>query len=118
MLKQIFKKEISPQLLYDLCEKICLKTHNYYLIDMNAYKKMLFHKYHIEFISELVKYYHSSKRYYAERELTYNSFTTIIRQICKSNLIQFTSQIKYNNSKYSIDYLIYFISAVKTEPRV
>jgi len=107
MLKQIFKKEIPPELLYDLCEKICLKTHNYYVIDTNAYKKMLFHKYHTDFIRELMNYYHSSKRYYIERELTYNSFTTIIRQICKSNLIQFTSQIKYNSSKYTIDYLIY-----------
>jgi len=107
MLKQIFKKEIPAQLLYDLCEKICLKTNNYYVIDTNAYKKMLFHKYHTEFIEELMNYYHSSKRYYIQRELTYNSFTTIIRQICKSNLIQFTSQIKYNSSKYNIDYFIY-----------
>ena len=108
MLNQIFKKEISIQFLYDLLEKICIKSEKYYMVDLNAYKKMLFHGYHTEFLTILVDYYHSSKRYYAERELTFNSFTTIIRQICKSNTIQFTSQIKYNSSKYNIEYLIYF----------
>jgi len=107
MLKQIFKKDIPINILVDLLEKICLKTDKYYLVDMNAYKKMLFHGYHTEFLSILVDYYHSSKRYYAERDLTFNAFTTIIRQICKSNTLQFTSQIKYNSSKYNIEYLIY-----------
>ena len=108
MLNQIFKKEISIQILYDLLEKICLKNDKYYMVDINAYKKMLFHQYHTDFLSTLVGYYHSSKRYYAERDLTFNAFTTIIRQICKSNTVQFTSQIKYNSSKYNIEYLIYF----------
>jgi hypothetical protein len=107
MLIQIFKKEIPIQLLYDLLEKICAKNDKYYMVDLNAYKKMLFHGYHTEFLNILVGYYHSSKRYYAERELTFNAFTTIIRQICKSNTVQFTSQIKYNSSKYNIEYLIY-----------
>jgi hypothetical protein len=108
MLKQIFKKDIPIDILLDLLEKICLKTDKYYLVDMNAYKKMLFHGYHTDFLKTLIDYYHSSKRYYAERDLTYNSFTTIIRQICKNNMLQFTSQIKYNSSKYNIEYLIYF----------
>jgi len=108
MLKQIFKKEIPIQILYDLFEKVCLKTQKYYVLDINAYKKILFHNYHTEFLKDLLNYYHSSKRHYIEREFTYNSFTTIVRQICKSNMIQFTSQIKYNSSRYNIDYLIYF----------
>jgi len=108
MLSQIFKKEIPIQILYDVCEKICLKTIKYYVIDINAYKKILFYKYHTDFLANLHNYYHSSKKHYIEREFTYNSFTTIVRQICKSNMIQYTSKIKYNNSKYNIDYLIYF----------
>ena len=44
MLIQIFKKEIPIQLLYDLLEKICAKNDNYYMVDLNAYKKMLFHE--------------------------------------------------------------------------
>ena len=40
-------------------------------------------------------------------KLTYNSFTTIIRQICKYNQITYTSQIKYDKSTYEIVYYIY-----------
>jgi len=108
MLKQIFKNDIPIKILFDLLEKICLKTDKYYLVDNNAFKKMLFHGYHTDFLNKIINYYHSSKRYYAERELTYNSFTTIIRQISKNNMIQFTSQIKYNSSKYTIEYLLFF----------
>ena len=108
MLKQIFKKSVPSEMLFNLLEKICLKTEKYYFIDLNAYKKMIFHEYHVDFRKELLNYYHSSKSYYVERELTYNSFINIIRQICKSNTIQFTSKIKYSSSKYNIDYLIYF----------
>ena len=75
---------------------------------MNAFRKMLFYNYHAEFCETIKNYYHLSKQFYLERKMTYNSFTTILRQICKNNNIMFTSQIKYNESKYNIDYLIYF----------
>ena len=45
MLKQIFKKNVPQKLLFDLLDQICLKTDKYYMIDMNAYKKMLFYKF-------------------------------------------------------------------------
>jgi hypothetical protein len=108
MLKQIFKKSVPSELLFNLLEKICLKTDTYYFIDLNSYKKMIFHEYHNDFLKELLNYYHASKSYYIEREFTYNSFINIIRQICKSNQIKFNSKIKYSSSKYNIDYLIYF----------
>lgn len=108
MLTQIFKKDIPIEFLFELLEKISVKNDKYYIVDINSYKKMLFYGYNIDFLNILADYYHSSKRYYAERDLTFNAFTTIIRQICKSNTVQFTSQIKYNSSKYSIEYLIYF----------
>jgi hypothetical protein len=108
MTKQIFKKYIPTDLFYEFLDKICLKTEKYYLIDMNAYRKMLFFNYNIPFIESIKEYYHASKQFYLERKISYNSFATIVRQICKSNNIMFTSQIKYNESKYNIDYLIYY----------
>jgi hypothetical protein len=108
MLKQIFRKNVPSIFLYVLLEKICLKTEKYYYVDANAFKKMIFHDYHIDFLAELVNHYHVSKQFYLTREFTYNSFTNIVRQICKSNAVMFTSQIKYNESKYNIDYFIYF----------
>ena len=60
------------------------------------------------FLETLLPYYQESKRFYVERDFSYNSFVNIIRQICKSGDIMFTSKIKYNESKYNIDYFIYF----------
>jgi len=75
---------------------------------MNAYRKLMFYQYHEPFCESIKENYHLGKRFYLERKMTYNSFTTIIRQICKANHIMFSSQIKYNESKYNIDYYIYF----------
>jgi len=108
MTKQIFKQTIPNSILYAFLEKICFKTDKYYLIDMNAYRKLLFHNINEEMCNAIRSYYHTSKHFYLDRKMTYNSFTTIVRQICKHNNIMFTSQIKYNESKYNIDYLIYF----------
>ena len=108
MTKQIFKNDVPNNYFYSFWDKICLKTEKYYLIDMNAFRKMLFYNYHEEFCETLKHYYHLSKQFYLDRKMSYNSFTTIVRQICKNNNIMFTSQIKYNESKYNIDYLIYF----------
>ena len=108
MLKQIFRENVDTSLLMGLLEKVCLKTDKYYLIDKNAYRKIAFHNYQIEFLETIKSCYQESKKFYLEREFTYNSFINIVRQICKSNDVMFTSKIKYNESKYNIDYFIYY----------
>ena len=110
MSKQIFRKLVSPELLYELLEKICLKTDKYYLVDHNAYKKFMFLGLDRGFKENIIGYYHDSKRFYVTREMNYNSFINILRQVCKSNQMMFTSQIKYMESKYSIEYLIFYRS--------
>jgi len=110
MLKQIFRENVPVQTLFDLLEKICLKTDKYYLIDNNAFKRMIFNEYHNDFFEFILPYYQESKKFYVTRKCTYNSFVNIIRQICKSCGVMFTSKIKYNESKYNIDYFIYFQS--------
>ena len=112
MTKQIFRNSVPNEILFHFLEKIALKTDKYYLIDMNSYRKMLFYKYHDEFCETIKPYYHASKQFYLERKMEYNAFTTIIRQICKNNNIMFTTQIKYNESKYNIQYLIYYSNIV------
>ncbi len=107
MLNQIFKRQVDIQLLFDLLEKVCIKTEKYYLVDMNAYRKIVYYEYYEAFSQLILNNYHLSKQFYITRKLTYNSLTNIIRQICKSNNIMFTSQLKYNESQYNIDYMIY-----------
>jgi hypothetical protein len=108
MSTQIFKKNVPTELLYSLLDDICLKNDKYYILNNNSYKKGLFNETIANFIEECKPYYHISKQKYLERKLTYNSFTTILRQICKFNKITHTSQIKYDKSTYDIIYYIYF----------
>lgn len=108
MLKQIFKENFPTGDLFTWLELFCVKSDKYYLIDNNAYKKILFHEYDKDFLEKIHNYYHQSKLFYVTRKFTYNSFVNIVRQICKSNNIMFTNKIKYNESDYNIQYYIYF----------
>jgi hypothetical protein len=108
MSNQLFCTLFPNNILFELLEKICLKKDKYFVFDINAYKIMLFHNLNEPFLNTIIDYYYSSKQFYITRKLTYNSFTTIIRQICKNNCIMFNSKTKYTESKYDIEYHIYF----------
>jgi hypothetical protein len=107
MLKKTFKQAIPTSLLFDLLEKVCLKTDTYYFFDLNAYRKMIFLDLHGAFVLALRDYYHTSKLFYLERQHTYSSFTNILRQICKFSEIEVDSEMKYNYSQYYINFYIY-----------
>ena len=108
MTNQLFKNNPPNSLLFDLLEQIYLfKNENHYVINDTSFKKSIYLNILKDFCDELKKYYHHSKIYYVNRELNYSKFITIIRQICKKNGISISSQIKYDKSKYCINYFIY-----------
>lgn len=108
MSTQIFKKNIPTDLLFILLDNICLKNEKHYIFNSNSFKKGIYNESITNFIETCKPYYHNSKKKYLERKLTYNSFSTILRQICNHNKITYTSQIKYDKSKYDIMYYIYY----------
>jgi hypothetical protein len=108
MSNQIFKKNIPNELLFDLLENLCIKNDKHYIFNNNSFKKGLYNGIINTFIEDCKPFYHNSKKKYLEKKLTYNSFNTILRQICKFNKITYTSQIKYDKSKYDINYYVYF----------
>jgi hypothetical protein len=108
MSNQIFKKNIPNEILFELLDSICLKNEKHYLLNNESFKKGVFKDIIIIFFEKCRQYYHLSKRKYLEKKLTYNSFTTIVRQICNFNKITYTSQIKYDKSTYNIVYYIYY----------
>ena len=108
MSAQIFKKQIPNNNFIELLEDIGTKTEKYYIINNESYKRGLFTNSIPGFIESCKPFYHLSKQKYLERKLTYNSFTTVLRQICNYNKIKYTSQIKYDKSNYDIVYYIYF----------
>jgi hypothetical protein len=105
---QIFKNKIPTDEFFILLDNICIKYNKYYIFNNDAFKKGVFDESIQKFINYCIPYYHLSKRKYLEKTLTYNSFTTILRQICNYNNIVFSSEIKYDKSKYNIVYFIYF----------
>lgn len=76
-------------------------------MNKDAFKKGIFNDIIPIFLEECKEFYHLSKQKYIDKKLTYNAFTTVIRQICNSNKIIYTSKIKYINSTYDIIYYIY-----------
>ena len=108
MSTQIFKNVIPPEKLFNLLDSLCVKNDKHYFFDLNSFKKGIFTEEINNFLEECKPYYHISKRIYLEKKVTYNSFTTVLRQICNSNKIIYTSQIKYDKSDYEIIYYIYF----------
>lgn len=109
MTSQIFKEHIPNEMFFKLLENIAIKNDKYYSINNSSYKKGIFDNSIIEFIQQCRPYYYLSKRKYLDRKLTYNSFITIVRQICKFNEIIYKSEIKYDKSNYDIWYYIYFL---------
>ena len=108
MSSQIFKNYIPKDIIFELLKDIGIKNEKYYTINNDSYKKGIFTNIIPIFIEYCKPYYHISKQKYLDRKLTYNSFTTLLRQICNFNKINYTSQIKYDKSDYNIVYYIYF----------
>ena len=105
---QIFKNNIPREFLFELLDEICLKNEKHYTLDIDSFKKGVFKEIIQKFFEKCRQYYHLSKRKYLDKKLTYNSFTTVLRQICNFNKITYTSQIKYDKSEYDSVYYIYY----------
>lgn len=107
MATQVFRKLVPKSYLFGILDKVCFKTDTYYLVDYNSYRVFTHKNLRDDFVTELDNYYHSSKCFYINRKMTYNSYINIIRQICKTNKIQYEPQVKYNKSKYCIEFVVY-----------
>jgi hypothetical protein len=108
MTSQIFKNRFPNSLFFELLNKICVKNEKYYLFNLDAFKKGVYNDYFQCFFEVCKPYYFLSKHKYFEKKIMYNTFSTILRQICNYNNILYTSRIIYNKSKYNIVYYIYF----------
>jgi hypothetical protein len=108
MTSQIFKQSVPNALLFEFLDNTSLKTEKKYIFNITSYKKALVNNIIENFLIECKPYYFTSKQKYLERKITYNSITTVLRQICNLNKITYTSQIKYDKSSYDIEYYIFY----------
>lgn len=115
-LKNVFVKKIPLKLLVDLLEKICSRMEGrgmengvrlFYYVSEYEYRKMVFEGLDVEFRESLRSYYYDFFSRYWERDFTYNAFKTILRQICKTNGIQYEKETVVLNSYSMVRYRIY-----------
>ena len=106
-MSQLFKNTVDKTLLYSFLEDVCISNDkDYYLVDNSIFKRSILLEKLQPFLDSIKNNYHTSKQFYVTRPLKYTSFLTVIRQICKSNCIAYTSKIHYERSNYDIRYYI------------
>jgi len=114
-LQYIFRAHIPIEILWELLDVICVKNEKHYIIDFNAFRLLQYHNLFPAFANKILPAYKPSKQYYVTRTLTYNSFITIVRHICRTNQILFEAKFNYQHSLYNIDY---YIIRGKNSPQV
>lgn len=106
MKNQIIKKKVD--FFNDFIKENFVLENDYYIFNNIVFKKLEYENKLPEFLETLKDYYFKNKHYYLERyPINYNQFNTLVRQICKNNDIIFNTKIKYQSSKYTIEYYIY-----------
>ena len=84
-----------------------MKNEKHFTFNFESFKKGMYKEIISNFIEYCKPFYHISKRKYLDKKITFNSFATIMRQICNHNKITYTSKIVYDKSTYNIEYYIY-----------
>ena len=106
MPSQIFKTAPSLDLFIVFIKSNGEFRKNQYVLSKSSFKKARLNKMVEPFFHKLKEHYYSSKKYYVERKITYKSLITVIRQGCKFFDMPFTSSIRYDKSKYTMEYYI------------
>ena len=106
MSNQIFKKNVDINILNNFLNKYATKLEKYYLLNKESYKRARMFNDLQKLYDDILPYYFICKQIYITRKKTYKNFITIIRQICKSHCIPFTSKLVYGKSTYEIEYYI------------
>lgn len=107
MKSQIFKNTVPNEYLFKFLEKVCYIHNEFYVFNKIAYKKSLYLNELDPFLELIEPYYYGAKKMYVKRQKSYTNVLTVIRQICKFNIINYTSKITYDRATYDIEYFIY-----------
>jgi hypothetical protein len=113
MKSKYFKSVIPAENLFGLLKSICSTENNEYMLNYCSYKAGMFNNVIAPFMESCLPYYLVNKQVYITRPLTYKSFLTVVRHICKTNSINYRHKIKYNKSEYEIVYYIQKIELCK-----
>jgi len=105
-MSQVFKLQPSFEFLQEILD-FAIKENNYHVIDFITYKKIVFHNFQEEWLDKLLNHYHISKQFYITRKFSFQSFITIIRQLCKYFDIKYDYIYDKNQSYQYLKYRLY-----------
>jgi len=106
MSSQIFKHNVPIKMIIDFLNANCEAENGFHIFSKVLFRKAQYHNRIKPFCELIREYYHISKRYYIERQMNYAQFSTVLRQLCKSHNLPYTSRIIYDKSSYDIIYYI------------
>jgi hypothetical protein len=106
-MNQIIKNKID--FFNEFIISIGTLENNYVIMNETIFKKAEYNNLIKPFFDKLIPHYHKSKHFYLTREINYSSFITVLRQICKSNDVHYTSILKYSKSSHYIEYYFHVL---------
>ena len=106
-MNQIIKNKVD--FFNEFIISIGIVESNYVIVNETIFKKAEYNNLIKPFFEKLIPYYHKSKQFYLLREINFSTFITVLRQICKSNDVHFTSKLKYSKSTHYIEYYFYVL---------
>ena len=92
--------------LWDFLDSICPYHEDYYLLDSNGFRTMVFKNLHVAFLANLKEHYYPCQQFYFKQEFTFRSFTTLLRQLCNYYDIPYKITKQYNHSALVLRYFI------------
>jgi hypothetical protein len=104
---QIFKTLIPKDTFWDFFQTNFDDKDTHFVVNKVVYRKIEYTNNILSFIETIKPYYYESKKKYLNRPMKYNYFLTIVRQICNSYSIRYSSRLLYDKSTYEIEYYIY-----------
>ena len=111
----MFYSIIPIHLLFDILEQVCVKRNEYYIFDLLAFRSMKYRNLYPEFANKIISHYRPHYQSFVTRQLSYSSFVTILRHICKMNNIKFDCKDNYCSPGYNIDYYVYHNKQMKMD---
>lgn len=103
---QLFKIQVPINIFLDFLKCNFTEKESHFIITKFLYKKCEYNNTISPFMAILKDYYYNSKKKYVERNMSYNFFLTIIRQLCNSHNIKYETKLIYDKSSYEIEYTI------------
>jgi hypothetical protein len=94
----LFKTPVPLSTWKEVLQSMTASSGPLFVMDDTAFKRGLYLGSLCAFWEACVPYYHVSKRHFVTRPLTFKTFSTVLRQVCRSHHLPVQSTLVYSHS--------------------